>query len=96
MEEKDDTIEVTLTSSKCLVWNHEGSVANMNVDDLDVLKLRVKYRIVGTLIGTVSQFQQQNQFTGVPLLLSNEEVTLILSKGIARSISCLTNKELRN
>lgn len=45
----------------------------------DVLKLRNIFRIIGNLIGGLPQFQQQNVFNGIPLVLSKEEVTLLLS-----------------
>lgn len=39
------------------------------------------HRVVGTLIGSMPHFQQQNQVLGVPLLLSPYEVTLLLRQG---------------
>ena len=49
---------------------------------LDVLKLRQKYRIIGTLIGCHATHPNQNQHLGLPLKLSREEITLLLEKGI--------------
>lgn len=49
-----------------------------------IVELRSKYRIVGNLIGSMPHFQQQNVFNGIPLLLCEEEVALLLKLGVIR------------
>ncbi|KAI8333598.1 tRNA intron endonuclease [Chlamydoabsidia padenii] len=47
-------------------------------DCKDVKRLRCDYRIVGSLVGSLPRFPQQNGFYGLPLLLLAEETTMIL------------------
>ena len=51
---------------------------------LDIYRIRFEYRITGTLIGSMPHFQQQNLFNGVPLLLSRDEVTLLLRLNVIK------------
>ena len=60
-------------SSKVFVWNPE-----------DAEKIRVEYRIVGSLIGSLPRKPKQNHCFSLPLLLSQAEATLLLNKGLAR------------
>eukprot|EP01118_Nematostelium_gracile_P003120 TRINITY_DN13555_c0_g1_i1.p1 TRINITY_DN13555_c0_g1~~TRINITY_DN13555_c0_g1_i1.p1 ORF type:complete len:261 (+),score=44.81 TRINITY_DN13555_c0_g1_i1:59-841(+) len=53
-------------------------------DPVVIIDLRCKYRIVGNLIGSMPHFQQQNVFNGIPLLLCEEEVALLLRLGVIR------------
>jgi len=69
-------IDVHSVGGKWLVWEPSA-----------IFHLRKTHRIVGTLIGTHSQFQQQNLFCGVPLLLSDEEVFLLSKRDLVRLIS---------
>ncbi|GJQ11874.1 hypothetical protein GpartN1_g3665.t1 [Galdieria partita] len=48
-----------------LIWNVE-----------DVKRLRTKHRIVGELVGTLVGHKSQNEYLGLPLQLSTEEVSL--------------------
>lgn len=75
MADNEDEPPVTLFSrfGKVYVWNAD-----------DAFKLRSKYRIVGSLIGSLPRKPKQNHCFSVPLLLSQEEVTLLLDKGLAR------------
>lgn len=45
--------------------------------------LRANYHILGTLVGTLPQANQQNVFLGLPLSLLPEEVRVLCEKGIA-------------
>ncbi|KAG9288520.1 hypothetical protein G9A89_015726 [Geosiphon pyriformis] len=61
--------KVHISHKKAFVW------------DSDVIhELRSKYRIVGSLIGTLPRLPMQNQYFGLPSTLMSEEVTLLLSK----------------
>ena len=66
---------VTLFSrfGKVFVWNAD-----------DALKIRSEYRIVGSLVGSLPLRPKQNHCFSLPLLLSQEEATLLLHKGLAR------------
>jgi len=48
----------------------------------DIFQLRSTYRVVGHLIGAIPAYPSQTEFTGSPLLLSPEEVTLLLRQNI--------------
>ena len=50
----------------------------------DVFKLRSKHRIVGSLIGSLPRKPRQNIAFSLPLLLSQDEATLLLDKGYAK------------
>jgi len=50
--------------------------------------LRRDYRIIGELVGSFPKATRQDVFSGLPLLLLSEEVTLLLEKGIAWLIQC--------
>ena len=50
----------------------------------EVFRIRSTYRIVGSLIGSLPRKQRQNSVCSLPLLLSQEEVTLLLDKGFAK------------
>lgn len=71
----DEGTPVTLLSrfGKVFVWNAD-----------DAFKIRSKYRIVGSLIGSLPRKPKQNICFSLPLLLSPEEATLLLDKGLAR------------
>ncbi|CAG8527339.1 4069_t:CDS:2 [Paraglomus occultum] len=71
------------------------------VYDADAIHtLRSQYHIVGSLIGTLPQLPMQNRFYGLPLKLMQEEVTLLLSKGVITLIEdrsahrCPTDDEI--
>ncbi|CAL4231997.1 unnamed protein product, partial [Meganyctiphanes norvegica] len=77
-QECDDQVELIITNGQVHIWN---------VKDAEII--RRKYRIVGTLVGSLPR--QANQYTmlGLPLRLLEEEVTLLLQKKYA----CLVNYE---
>lgn len=52
----------------------------------DVFTLRTKYRIVGSLIGSLPRKPRQNVCLSLPLLLSKYEITLLLDKNYARLV----------
>jgi len=54
-----------------LVWNAE-----------DVKRLRTKHRFVGELVGTLPTHKSQNDYLGLPLQLSVEEVSVGCFYGI--------------
>lgn len=56
------------------------------INILDWLKLRRDYRIVGGSIGSLPKFSRQENFLGLPLILSPEEVTLLLEKKAIRLV----------
>lgn len=69
----------------CLVWDSDCKNFPNNCSTYEaVFTLRTKYRIMGTLIGTMPQFLQQNIYNGLPLLLSNEEVSVLLQYRIVK------------
>lgn len=47
------------------------------------MKLRQNHRIIGELVGSFPKSTRQDVFSGLPLLLLPEEVTLLLEKRIA-------------
>ncbi|KAL0580247.1 tRNA-splicing endonuclease subunit [Marasmius crinis-equi] len=65
-------IPIRITNKRAFVWD---------VDD--IAKLRSEHHICGLLSGTLPHLSQQNVFLGVPLLLSPEEVVLLVEKKIA-------------
>jgi len=75
MADESEKTFVNLISrfGKVFVWNAD-----------DALKIRSKYRIVGSLIGSLPRKPKQNHCFSLPLLLSQDEATLLLHKGLAR------------
>ncbi|KAI9141833.1 hypothetical protein BKA69DRAFT_1071451 [Paraphysoderma sedebokerense] len=65
-----DKIPVFVTADKAFAWRPQ-----------DVQNLR-NHRIVGALIGSLPRAPQQNIFFGLPLVLNQEEVTLLLDEEI--------------
>ncbi|CAB4481704.1 uncharacterized protein OCT59_001910 [Rhizophagus irregularis] len=63
--------KVHISNNKALLWNIE-----------EIRFLRENYRIVGSFIGCLPRYPLQNQLFGLPMTLLNEEVTLLLSKGL--------------
>ena len=51
------------------------------VSSLAVQYFREVYRIIGGMLGTLARGLAQNQFRGLPLLLSREEATYLCEKG---------------
>ena len=49
--------------------------------DADVYKLRVDWRVPGSLVGALPLQPRQSGLLGLPLLLAPEEVSLLLDKG---------------
>ena len=54
---------------------------NKLLEDLAIL--RSEYRVCGLLVGTLPHLSQQNVFLGLPVLLTPEEVVLLVEKGIS-------------
>ncbi|KIY66587.1 tRNA-intron endonuclease catalytic domain-like protein [Cylindrobasidium torrendii FP15055 ss-10] len=68
-------IDIHVANGRAYVWE---------VDD--IATLRTTYRIGGILTGTLPQAAQQNIFLGVPLVLSPEEVALLVVEGAAQLV----------
>lgn len=64
------------------LFSRFGKVFVWNADD--ALKIRSKYRIVGSLIGSLPRRPRQNHCFSLPLVLLQDEATLLLHKGLAR------------
>ncbi|KAK4528720.1 hypothetical protein GAYE_SCF63G6665 [Galdieria yellowstonensis] len=64
-DEKSVQVFVERDRKVFLVWNAE-----------DVKRLRTKHRIVGELVGTLPTHKSQNDYLGLPLQLSVEEVSV--------------------
>ncbi|KAI8977871.1 tRNA intron endonuclease [Pilobolus umbonatus] len=67
----DELIKVTHYGHKYFIF-----------DEADVRTLRIQHRIIGTLTGTLPQFPMQTSFYGLPLLLSVEEIDLLLKRKV--------------
>ncbi|OUM63342.1 hypothetical protein PIROE2DRAFT_10126 [Piromyces sp. E2] len=67
--EKDLKIPVQIVNGNAFIWDPE-----------DVITLRTKYRIVGSLVGLLPKSPLQNIFSSLPLHLLPEEVSLLLEK----------------
>ncbi|KAF9264737.1 tRNA-intron endonuclease catalytic domain-like protein [Marasmius fiardii PR-910] len=65
-------ISIRIANKRAFIWD---------VDD--IVKLRSDHHICGILGGTLPHLSQQNVFLGIPLLLSPEEVVLLVEKEIA-------------
>lgn len=52
------------------------------------MRLRQDHRIIGELVGSFPKSTRQDAFSGLPLLLLPEEVTLLLEKKIACLVHC--------
>ncbi|KAI9203445.1 uncharacterized protein BJ171DRAFT_600008 [Polychytrium aggregatum] len=63
---------IQVSGGQAFVWN-----------PTDIMEMRSRYRIVGALLGTLPRQPMQNDFFSLPLLLMPEEVSLLLSKGLA-------------
>ncbi|CAK9795560.1 tRNA-splicing endonuclease subunit Sen34 [Anthophora quadrimaculata] len=68
-------IDLISSRNNVFIWSAE-----------DWLKLRRDYRIIGELIGCLPKKPRQDVFSGLPLLLLPEEVSLLLEKNVARLI----------
>ncbi|ORX42081.1 hypothetical protein BCR36DRAFT_338048 [Piromyces finnis] len=68
--EKESRIPVHIVNGNAFIWDPE-----------DVINLRIKYRIVGSLVGLLPKCPLQNIFSSLPLHLLPEEVSLLLEKG---------------
>ena len=75
----NEEFRVTLFSqnNRVFVWNSD-----------DAYKIRTKYRIVGSLIGSLPRKPRQNACFSLPLVLMAEEATLLLEKGFAKIVDC--------
>ncbi|KAI8817937.1 uncharacterized protein EV422DRAFT_199250 [Fimicolochytrium jonesii] len=48
------------------------------------LTLRTRYHVLGALVGTLPKMPLQNTFFGLPVLLMDEEVTVLLRNGLIK------------
>lgn len=72
----EDQVELVLTNGQVHIWN---------VHDAELI--RRKYRIVGTLVGSLPRQAHQYSMLGLPLRLLDSEVTLLLQKKYARLVN---------
>ena len=77
--EKDEKILLFLSNDEIFVWDKES-----------VMILRRKYRIVGSLVGSLPSKPRQNLVFSLPLVLLPEEARLLLDKNIARAVQSNT------
>ncbi|XP_020295203.1 tRNA-splicing endonuclease subunit Sen34 [Pseudomyrmex gracilis] len=78
-----DIIYLISSKNNVFIWNAD-----------DWLRLRRDHRIIGGLIGSFAKATRQDAFSGLPLLLSPDEVTILIEKGIARLVECTSLEEL--
>ena len=80
-KEKPGKILLFLSNNQIFVWDKE-----------DVMTLRRKYRIVGSLVGSLPSKPRQNLVFCLPLVLQPEETRLLLDKNIARIVESTTTR----
>ena len=80
-EEKQEKILLFFSNNKIFVWDKEA-----------VMALRRKYRIVGSLVGSLPSKPRQNLVFSLPLILQPEETRLLLDKNIVRIVESTTAK----
>ena len=73
--EKDKKVLLFLSNNEIFVWDKEA-----------VITLRKKYRIVGSLVGSLPSKPRQNLVFSLPLVLLPEEARLLLDKNIAKIV----------
>jgi len=76
-----DVVYLVSSRNNVFIWNAD-----------DWLRLRRDHRIIGELVGSFPKSTRQEIFLGLPLLLSSEEVSLLLEKKIACLIECTSLK----
>lgn len=54
----------------------------------DWLRIRQEFRIVGNLIGSLSNYPRQDALKGLPLCLLPEEITLLHEKNLITLVRC--------
>uniref|UniRef100_A0A1E1W6P0 tRNA-splicing endonuclease subunit Sen34 n=1 Tax=Pectinophora gossypiella TaxID=13191 RepID=A0A1E1W6P0_PECGO len=64
-------IPLFIENGVAYVWNSD-----------DWYTLRSKYRIAGSLIGSIPSFPRQNDFQGLPMALASAEAALLVDKGV--------------
>ncbi|KAK3264554.1 hypothetical protein CYMTET_26715 [Cymbomonas tetramitiformis] len=79
----DGTSELELESSSIPDVHISGGVGYLWDAD-GVRLLRLKHRLVGSMVGSLPGFVQQDLVRGLPLRLSKEEVSLAVSQGWVR------------
>lgn len=77
---EDEKITLFSVGNQVFVWSAE-----------DVLKLRSKHRIIGSLVGSLPRKPKQNVCLSLPLLLSEDETTLLLQKNLASLVDSQTS-----
>lgn len=85
--EKPETFLLFLSNGEVFVWDADA-----------VQTLRRKYRIVGSLVGSLPSKPRQNVVFSLPLVLQAEEVSLLLEKKVAKlvvndSVNSLPNED---
>ena len=80
-EEKQEKILLFFSNNKIFVWDKEA-----------VMTLRRKYRIVGSLVGSLPSKPRQNLVFSLPLILQPEETRLLLDRNIVRIVESTTAK----
>ncbi|CDZ98356.1 tRNA splicing endonuclease [Phaffia rhodozyma] len=68
-------IPIHVSAQRAYIWSAD-----------DAQTLRVNHHICGILVGSLPSIAQQNVFLGLPLLLSGEEVVVLVDAGIASII----------
>lgn len=58
------------------------------------MRLRRDHRITGALVGSFARATRQDEFSGLPLLLSPDEVTILLEKKIVCLVECTSLEKL--
>jgi tRNA-splicing endonuclease subunit Sen34 len=74
-DREEEKFLLFLNNNEIFVWDKEA-----------VMKLRRKYRIVGSLVGSLPSKPRQNLVFSLPLVLLHEEARLLLDKNIARIV----------
>ena len=82
MADGEPVLEELKTEPPVSLFACYGKVYLWNADD--VFNLRSKYRIVGSLTGSLPRKPRQNIAFSLPLMLSRDEATLLLDKGYAK------------
>ncbi len=68
------------TMIDCYIFTLGSALYGAVYDVEDIFRLRCSYRVVGNLVGAIPGYPSQTELTASPLLLSPEEVTLLLQK----------------
>ena len=78
---KQEKILLFLSNNEIFVWDKDAA-----------MELRRKYRIVGSLVGSLPSKPRQNVVFSLPLVLLPEEARLLIDKSIARIVESESTK----